>query len=426
MRISIDTRTIKRGDTFLAIKGRRFDGHDFVREALRKGAKKAVVSKIPHLPPAYRPRLIKVSNTLEVLAEMAGARRAKFGIPLIAVTGSNGKTTAKDMLARVLSSRYNVLKNETSKNNFIGLSLTLLGLNAKHEIAVLEMGMNGLGEIEKLSEIAKPSMGVMTNIGPSHLEGLKSLDNVFKAKAELIKKLPRNAPVFLNIDDEILRKARVSGRKKVYYGIERRCRFRAENVSYRAGAWSFTVSGERFELPLLGRHNIYNALIAIAVSRTLGVPLRDVKKGIAGFRPGRSGRLDRITVRGIDVIDDSYNSNPLSMASALDALGMYGVSGKKIVVCGDMLELGDKSRFFHEEAGRDVAERHIYSLITLGRLSRFIHKSAGRRGMENIYHAASHREAARVLRRLARPGDAILVKGSRGMKMEKVIEELEK
>jgi UDP-N-acetylmuramoyl-tripeptide--D-alanyl-D-alanine ligase len=423
--ISIDSRTIKKNGIFVAIKGKRFDGHDFVEKAFRKGARLAIVSRKPKVAPKHKKRLIMVRNTVTTLGNIAASHRARFDIPVIAITGTNGKTTAKDMASHVLSSKYNVLKNETSKNNDIGLPLTLLKLTKKHDVAIVEMGMNHLGEIARLAEIAGPDIGVITNIGPAHLESLGTLKNILIAKSELLKRLRRNGPAILNKDDAYLRAVKGLKCKKIYFGIESVSDFRATNLSYRKNKWSFRLAGtnENFELSLFGKHNIYNALIAIALAGQFGIGFSTIAKRIASYRQASPMRMGFESIRGIGILDDTYNSNPLSMECAIDTLSGYNTRGKRIVVSGDMLELGKKAKTMHEAMGRVLASRPIDVLITHGRLSLFMNKEARKRGMESLYHARLHSDAAGFLRKVARSGDVILVKGSRGMRMEKVIEQ---
>lgn len=428
--ISIDTRTIKKGDIFLAIKGRQFDGHDFVEEAFKKGARLAIVSRKPKQLSAYKKRLIIVTDTVRALGNIAASHRKSFDIPVIAITGSNGKTTAKDMVAHVLSSRYNALKNEASKNNLVGLPLTLLGLNKKHDVVVLEMGMNCLGEIDRLSEIAGPNIGVITNIGPAHTEFLGTLKNVFIAKKELLKHLARESAVLLNRDDLYLRSVKGPKCRKIYFGIEKKCDFQAKKLTYQRNKWSFSLDSystpgveRKFELGILGRHNIYNALIAISVARQFDIDFSAIAEKIKSYKQSCPMRLNFKNVRGVGILDDSYNSNPMSMQCAIHALVRYQTSGKKIIVTGDMLELGKKAKTMHKTLGRTVASSPIDVLITQGRLSVFVNNEAKRKGMGGIYHATSHRDAAGFLRKIVKPGDAVLVKGSRAMQMERVIEE---
>lgn len=423
--ISIDTRTIKKDEIFIAIKGERFDGHDFVKEAFRKGAKSAIVSKGVKFPPKYEERLIRVKDTVEALGEIAKAHRLKFNIPIIAITGSNGKTTSKDMAAFVLSAKYNVLKNETSKNNLIGLPLTLLKLEGKHQIVVLEMGMNHFGEIARLCDIAKPNIGVITNIGPSHLEFLGTLKNVFLAKSELLKSLPRDGIAILNRDDIFLRNAKGLKCKKLYFGIRERCAFQAKNLENKRDKWHFSIGKqENFELPLFGKHNVYNALIAVALARQFGLKSSVIRKKLSLYKKAPSMRLELKNIRGFKILDDSYNSNPFSMECAIDTLRLCNTKGKRIVVSGDMMELGKGAKAMHGNIGRMISKSHVDILVTLGSLSKFMSKGARTGGMRHLYHAKSHNDAAKFLKDVAEPGDIILVKGSRAMQMERVIEEL--
>lgn len=422
--ISIDTRTIKKGDIFVAVEGKQFDGHDFVREAFRKGASAAVVSKTPKIPRRYKKHLIRVKDTVEALGETAKAHRRKFNIPVVAITGSNGKTTAKDLTSCILSSHYNVLKSEASYNNLIGLPLTLFKLDHTHDAAVLEMGMNHPGEIGRLSEIAMPTIGIVTNISPSHIGYLKTLENIFAAKSELLKALTRRGKAILNADDPFLRKIKSLKAEKVYFGIERECRFQAKKLSYRANRWFFSLGKRRFRLPLLGRHNIYNALIAIAVSRELGIDFTTIKKKLFSYTQNSPMRLASRDFHGIHLLNDSYNSNPTSMRCAIDTLRRYDARGKKIVVSGDMMELGEKAKKMHQAIGRVIASSNVDVLVTLGRQSLFMHNEAKKKGMTDIFHAELHCEAAEFLKKMAKPGDVILFKGSRGMEMEKIIKGL--
>jgi len=425
--LSIDTRAMKKGEVFVAIKGKNFDGHDFVKDAFRKGAKAAVVSGTPDISAADKNRLIRVKDTVKALGDIAAAYRSGFNIPVVAVTGSNGKTTVKDMIAHVLSSRYSVLKNDTSKNNLIGLPLTLFNLKKGHEVAVLEMGMNRLGEIGRLGRIAKSHIGVITNIGPSHLQFLGTLKNIFAAKTEFLKELGPGDAVVLNRDDAFLRNIKNIKCKKIYFGIEKKCHFQAKKLLYNGKHWSFSVNGKgKFALPLLGRHNVYNALAAIAVGRQFNIDFAAISKKISSYKHVSRMRLELKNVRGVEILDDSYNSNPLSMKCAINTLLEYKTGGKRIVIAGDMLELGKKARKMHEAIGDRIAASPIDVLITMGGLCRAAGKKAKKNSMKNIYHAKSHRDAADLLRQTARPGDVVLIKGSRGMEMEKIIEEFKK
>ncbi len=421
--VSIDSRTLKKGEIFLAVKGKNFDGNDFAEEALKKGASFAVVSKKIKVKKIYKNRVVRVKNTITALADMARTMRESRKVPVVAITGSSGKTTAKELAAHVLSARYRVLKNKASENSDIGLPLTLLRLKKCHDVVVLEMGTRKRGEIARLSDIARPTMGAITNIGPSHLEFLKSLKNVFLAKTELIKNLPKRATLFLNKDDVYLSAVKGKGLNRVYFSIKRNSEYRATDIKVRARGMFFKVKGiGEVSLPMIGRHNIYNALLGIAIGRMFNVPARDIKEKLRVFHGGVPKRMEIKKEKGIFIIDDSYNSNPVSMKCALSALGEHASRGKKMIVLGDMLELGPKTKEFHCVAGKLVAESPVETLITLGKRSFDIHKAAKRAGMKGTYHAKTHDEAAAFMKQLLCPGDVVLIKGSRSMEMERTIE----
>ena len=285
--------------------------------------------------------------------------------------------------------------------------------------------MNHPGEIDRLCEIAMPHIGVITNIGPSHLEFLDSLKKVFEAKSELLRRLPKKGVAILNEDDPYLRNIKWLKCKRLYFGIEKKCDFRARDLRYAKGRWGFSIKkGHKFVFPLLGRHNVYNALIAIAVGRQFGIDFSVIKKRLRLYNEGPPMRLELKKVHGFEILDDSYNSNPVSMEGAIDTLARYNTRGKRIVVSGDMAELGRHAERMHGTIGRKIGASSVDILVTLGRLSRFTDKGAKEKGMKNIYHAESHNDAAGFLRRFARAGDVILIKGSRAMQMERVIENL--
>jgi len=424
-KVSINSRTTKKGDIFIAIKGKKFDGHDFVRDAFTKGAKAAIVSRETKALPKFKNCTVMVRDTVEALGEMAKVHRRRFKIPVIGITGSSGKTTVKDMVAYVLSARFKVLKNKTSQNNLIGLPLTLLNLNRSHEICVVEMGMNHRGEIGRLSEIAGPEVGIITNVGFAHTEFLRTLGNVCRAKTELLEKLTSPGTAVLNKDDAHLGKIRRFPCRKLYFGIDKRCAYQATRLRYEKNKWSFHIQNHtKFELSLLGRHNIYNALAAICCARHFGISLATAAKRIKLFRQPSLMRLENKKIGGIEILNDSYNSNPLSMESALDTLSAYTTEGRKIAVVGDMLELGIREKFLHKSMGKKIADSPVDYVITLGRLSKYIGQGAAEKGMANHYHAKSHERAARHLKSIIKRGDVVLVKGSREMQMEKVIERL--
>lgn len=423
-RISTDSRSIKKNDLFLALKGDNFDGNGFIVEAFRKGATGAIgAGPKPH-GLGSKLAFIRVKDTTRALQDIAAAHRNNFKIPVIAVTGSNGKTTVKDMIASALSGRYRVLKNEGTKNNHIGLPQTLLKLNREHGACVVELGTNHPGEIKILAAIASPDIAVITNIGPSHLEFLGDLDGVYKEKTEIIRYLGKGRGILvLNGDDKYLSRIKEKGFRIVRYGFDGGDDYAAEILGAGNGRASFSVNlKDIFSIRMPGIHNIYNALAAIAVARLLKVPYALIKRSLARFKPADM-RMVRDGSEGIDIINDSYNSNPMSVSAALEVLESYPASSRWVVF-GDMLELGGKSEYFHRMAGVLVAKSGADGLLTLGKFSRYALAEAGASGMreDRLWHCQGHAEAADILKRVAAKGDVILVKGSRGMKMEKVIE----
>lgn len=420
--ISTDTRTIKKGDLFIALKGDHFNADDFADEALRKGSAGVVVSR----PPAHEVKgrvVIVVKDTTTALQDIAAYHRSKFMLPVIGVTGSNGKTTVKEMIYSVLSTRFNVLKNDGTKNNHIGVPQTLLKLNSHHDICVIEMGMNHEGEIRRLGRMSRPDVAVITNIGPSHIGLVGSMDKIFRAKKEILETLGRDDTAIINGDDKYLSRIRPGKHGLIRYGLSSENNVRAECVRSAKNKLLFTVNGEiTFELNLLGVHNIYNALAAISVGSCFGISLESMKGALAAYKPA-SRRLDIKKVRGVAFIDDSYNSNPLSMECALKTLSSYQ-AGSKWVVSGDMRELGAFAKKMHERIGCQIARSGADGLITMGDMSVYTGRAARKYGMkaDSLWHCSTHAEAASILRKSLKKNDVVLVKGSRSMVMEKVIE----
>lgn len=422
-RISTDSRSIKRGELFLALSGPNFSGSDFVKDALKKGAAGAISERHVSCESGKGKIIIKVRNGTKALQDIAACHRMKFDIPVICITGSNGKTTVKDMAAFVLSRRYNVLKNEGTRNNHIGVPQTLLKLKPGHDVCVMELGTNHKGEIGTLAAIARPTVAVITNIGPSHLEFLKDLRGVYKEKKDILKHLPKGGIAVVNGDDEFLSGIRCAKARLIRFGLKKTNAFNAEVVSTDKDRIAFILnSKEGVELKLLGLHSVYNALAAIAIASLFDINHDTVKKALADFKP-TTMRMNLIRLGGIDIINDSYNSNPLSMQTAVDAIKQRPARARW-VVSGDMLELGRKSEYFHRMVGRMIASAGIEGLLTFGELSRYTLAAALGSGMdeENLWHCATHDEIADILREVVQEGDLVLVKGSRSMRMEKVVE----
>ncbi|MDH4164379.1 MAG: UDP-N-acetylmuramoyl-tripeptide--D-alanyl-D-alanine ligase [Nitrospirota bacterium] len=431
--VSIDSRTIGKGELFIAIRGDRFDGHDFVEEVLRKGACGALVERSAletgHPGLGGRPDIYPVEDTLRSLQELSLMHRNRFTIPLVAVTGSNGKTTTKEMLAAILLHQGPVLKNEGNLNNHIGVPLTLLKLGPAHRAAVIELGMSNFGEIELLTRLARPDVGVITNIGPAHLEFLKSTDGVARAKGELLETMRSDGTAVLNADDQYFDALRTRFRgRTISFGIDRPADVRASDLRQTVAGTEFALhaGGRSFPVRLAaaGRHNVSNALAAAAAAVALGMTPETVQAGLEKFRPVTM-RSEVREVRGISVIADCYNANPASMAAAITLLAsLRRQGGLAIAVLGDMLELGEGGAAAHQAVGGAAAAAGLDLLIVLGAQQQQVFGGARSGGMaaDRMLPADSAERAAALLRERARPGDTVLIKGSRGMKMEKVLE----
>ena len=430
--VSIDSRTIKRGEIFFALKGERFDGHAFLREAIEKGAKAVVVSKKKKF--ATKIPIIKVADTLTALQELAKFYRRKFTPVVVGVTGSNGKTTTKDMLKALLLSKYTVVATPGNYNNIVGLPLTLFEISPETEFLVLEMGTNHAGEIKRLAEISLPQMGVITNISATHLQFFRCISNVLSAKMELVQLLPRRGKIVLNIDDVHLRSQFKKIKQEIItFGTNLQADVRASDIvasrSGRKEKLSFTVYAgkdrKEFDLYCLGRYNIYNALAAISAAKEFGISLSLMADVLREFKFPKL-RMEKLKYGEVTIINDAYNANPTSVKAVLSELISSFPSQRKIVVLGDMLELGRTSRKFHQEIGKIVATSPIYSLITIGEDAQFIAQAAGEWGMEreNIFSFKDKKFASRKLKKLVKPKDAVLIKGSRKMGLEEVTEYL--
>lgn len=420
--VSTDTRTVKSGDLFVALKGERFDAHDFIEQAVQRGVTGVVVSRTDIGVPSGITTIL-VEDTLKALQDLARFHRRRFHIPIVAITGSNGKTTTKDMTAAVLGSRYSVLKTEGNFNNEIGLPLTLLKLTHNHQAAVIELGMRGRGEIAELADISEPTIGVVTNVGETHIELLGSLNNIAAAKSELVAAIPSNGIIILNGDNEYVRGmgSKANG-QVIIYSVRRDGEVTATNIQADRTHTTFDCSyqGKTFTvlLPSLGLHNVYNALAAISVGFSLGLAEEEICRGLLHFRP--SAMRQHIEQIGeYTVINDAYNASPLSMLSAIDTLCQVA-TGRKVAVLGDMLELGDIAIEAHLRIGRVLGENKIDCVVTVGELAKYIAQEAKEVEVE-AEACDNHEQAQQALTRILRPGDTILIKGSRGMKMEQIL-----
>jgi UDP-N-acetylmuramoyl-tripeptide--D-alanyl-D-alanine ligase len=422
---SIDTRTILRGELFFAVKGERLDGHDYVGAAREKGAIAAVVQKNETHRYPDEARLLAVDDTLTALQTLATAVRKLWGKPLVGVTGSAGKTTTKEAIAHVLSSRFRVLKSEGNFNNHFGLPLMLLKLEPEHDVAVIEMGMSHAGEIRALAKIAQPEIGVVTNVAPVHLEFFESIAGIARAKYELIESLPATGTAILNADDEYVSQfGRDFKGKIITYGTRVTADVRSENMQTRGAEGSefdVVLAGgrEHARLPLVGEHNILNALAAVAVGLARGLAPAEAVAALATLAPpDKRGQV--LQLGNITVINDCYNSNPKALHAMVDALAAMK-AGRRIVVAGEMLELGPAGDEMHRAAGQHVAEKKIDVLVGVRGLAQAMVQGARSAGAQAEF-VATPEEAGEWLAREARDGDVVLLKASRGVKLEKALE----
>ena len=429
--VSTDTRTIKQGDLFFALKGNT-DGHQFIGTALDGGAAGIIISDEESIPSDCQAAVIKVDDVLWALGDLAGYYRSKFDVRIVGVTGSVGKTTTKEMLASILHLKWKVLKNILNYNNEIGVPLTLFQLDRTHEVVVLEMAMRGLGEIRRLAEIAKPSMGVITNIGMSHIERLGSQGAIAEAKAEVLAELPSDGIAVLNMEDGYydVMTNRYTG-KVISFGSCKGSNVMGTRMkASKDGCQNFTILIEggavEVKMPILGNHNIYNALAAAAAAIGLGVDLYTVRDGLESFTsPTMRMELTKSS-RGYSVINDAYNANPASMLAAIRTLNSMPGYKRKIAVLGDMLELGDYSEKAHRDVGIAAESTDIHILVTVGPLAQGIADAAKGAGFpeEAIQSYTNSIEAGQGLKNQCLKGDAILIKGSRGVKMEEIVKVL--
>lgn len=428
--VTTDTRKVEEGMLFVALKGEKFDGHDFIAQAAQKGAIGAIVNKDydVSLLEDVDIDVLAVEDTLKAYQDLAKFWRSKFSIPVIGITGSNGKTTTKDLTAAVLSGKWNVLKTQANFNNEIGLPMTLLQINKTHDAAVVEMGMRGLGQIKALTEIARPTIGVITNVGETHLELLGTIENIAKAKGEMAQAIEINGKVILNADDEHVAKMHeITKAHAVYFGINRAADVKAFDIKTEDGKTEFeAIVGEKmahFTLNMLGIHNVYNCLAALAVGYACGLTIEEMQKGLSSFRP-TAMRFEYRKIGDFSIINDAYNASPASTRAALKNLAQVA-KGRKILVMGDMFELGSVETAAHEAIAQQAQEAGVSVLITRGKLTENTAVKARELGMEQVYECESHEATVAVLKKVLQKGDTVLFKGSHGMHMEKIIELLE-
>jgi UDP-N-acetylmuramoyl-tripeptide--D-alanyl-D-alanine ligase len=421
--VCIDSRIVKKGEVFIAVKGDVFDGHDFIDAVIAKGVRVLVVHK-PIKVRGLKISVIRVKDTVRALGDIARFHRLRFKIPVIALTGSTGKTTTKEMIAIVLGRKYKVLKNEGTQNNHIGVPMTLLKLKPQHKIVILECGTNQPKDIIWLADVARPNMAVFTNIGESHLEGLKSVQGVLNEKWELTSFMGRQDTVIINADDALLsRRVKKNIFKVMTYGMGPQADWKASHTNIVSGRYlSFQVSGKKIELNSCGISNVYNALAAICCGMFFKVPLHDIARALKLFEfPQGRGQIVRLGKGWM--INDTYNANPVSMRSALQTLQAIDTKSKRIFVAADMLELGKSSRALHQALGADIAAGGVDVLITVGPLAKASATYAKPLNKKmQVFACRDVESAQKCLAKVFRNGDAVLIKGSRRMRMEQVAE----
>jgi UDP-N-acetylmuramoyl-tripeptide--D-alanyl-D-alanine ligase len=420
--VSIDTRSLREGMLFFALKGEHCDGHQFVNDALHKGACGAVVINDylnrPDIPPNNA--LIAVHDTLQALQDLASFYRKQFDFPVIAVTGTNGKTTTKEMISAILCNQYCVMKNPGNYNNHIGLALSILQWKKEGEIAVLEMGTSNFGEISFLCEIAQPTHGVITNIGKGHLLLFGDEDGVLNAKAELLTYLAKKGVAFLNGDDPRLATVRDMAYKTIMYGFQDQWDVRGIEEAYdKNGFPSMSVHGEHIQLSIPGKVNLYNALGAAAVAIHFNIPWSRIQHALENFK-GFDKRMQVIRIHGLYILNDSYNANPTSMANAFEAFQSIRRLNRKIIILGDMLELGEKSKEEHKRLGKIVYDLRFDTFFAFGSQMRIAADVCGRLGGK-VFHFNSKEKLIETLLGYLKEGDGVLVKGSRGMNMDEIV-----
>lgn len=425
--ISTDTRTIRSGDLFVALRGEHHDGHDHIAQAFQKGAAGALVESLKPSERKKYPHVVVTKDSLKALGLIAKEWRHRFNIPVIAVTGSNGKTTTKDMIAAVLESKFRILKTEGNFNNWIGLPQTVFKLEPKFQKMILEMGMNHKGEIDWLAQVASPEVAVITHIGRAHIENFKNQYGIACAKGELLRHISQKGLAVLNADDSYFEALKKMTRARVMsFGFSKKATAQILSIdSKHLDKTFFEIKLENkkmgFEIPLGGAHNVHNALAAIIVGRYYGVSFEKIKSALKNYQPEKKRMEILHLTRGIDVINDSYNANPDSVSAAIHYLKSF--KGRtRVLVLGDMFELGKNAATYHKEIGEMVAKSGIENLWVVGQKSLHTYKGAVSSGMKkpHVHHVKNIESLLPDFYNQINDGDLVLIKGSRGMKMERL------
>lgn len=418
--VCTDTRKIQPGSLFVCLRGERFDGHSFASQAAQLGAAALLVD---HPVDADVPQLV-VTDTGKALLQLAGWYRRRFQLPVVGLTGSVGKTTTKEFIALVLGAKYNTLKTQGNLNNEIGVPQMLFRLEDSHTAAVIEMGMNHFGEISRLTRAVAPTVGLITNIGVSHIENLGSRAGILQAKLEILEGMAPDAPLIVNIDNDMLRTVKLGDRPLLTFAIDdQSADFTATDIAEQGSTTTFTVHHSTFTqpvtIPTVGIHNVYNALAAMAVGYVTGVNPAAAASALANYVPAGM-RQNLVQVGGVQVIEDCYNASPDSMRAALQTLGKLPVH-RRYAVLGAMLELGDYAKEAHTQVGKMAAENGIDGVLAYGADAAYIVEAAKQAGLENARLFDTKEALAQSLAQQVQPGDGVLFKGSRGMHLEDVM-----
>lgn len=425
--VSTDSRTIQENNLYIPLVGEVFDGRLFVKECEDKGASAFLIDRDYEIKNNISIPYIRVDDTLKALQDLARSYRKELNVKVIGITGSNGKTTTKDLLYEVLSTKYKTQKTIGNLNNEIGVPKTILSLNEDTEIAVVELGTDKFGDISLTSNIALPDIAIITNIGDSHLHNLKSKEGILKAKMEIVEGLSDDGIFIYNGDDETMKKEIASyevDQKMISFGLEETNDFLVKEVPTTPAKVSFSHDDETYDIPLLGRHNIYNGACCLLIANILGLDANEVKSGLINVRPANN-RSSMIELDGFDVLDDSYKSNPQSLRSGLATCKLLDGYNNKIVVLGDMLELGDKEDELHYEVGLDIDPKDIHYCLFFGNLSYHMYKGAlNNFPKDRAFHFTDKDDLIDKLKSLITKSTLVFVKGSHGMHMEEIIESI--
>lgn len=421
---SRNTKEVKQGDIYIGFKGEIYDGGVFYEEAFSNGAKGCIINKIEglKLKEVENKFIIQVEDTVKAIGQIARYKREKYNIPVIAVTGSVGKTSTKDIIASVVSQKYKTLKTQANLNNHIGMPLTILSLK-DHEALVVEMGMNHFGELSYLTNIAKPTIAVITNVGTAHIGNLGSRENILKAKLEILEGLPKDGVVIINNDNDLLHKWQLENKKYnvITYGINNNSKYVAKEIKYTTTGSEYQLNGkESIKVPVGGEAFVYNSLAAISVGELLNIPIEKIQEGIKNFELTKM-RLDvQKSSKGYTIINDCYNANYDSMKSAIEYLSS-SKGNRKIAVLGDMLELGEFSQELHKKVGEEVAKNKIDILITVGKEANNIAETAKKNGINTTYMFENNQKAITKLKEILEPKDVVLVKASNSMNFKEIV-----